>query len=161
ELLNESNAPRVWEQANAALAGNELDAHGILCKFRVKAVCTTDDPTDSLAYHQVIAESGLPTRVFPTFRPDKALTVHLPEVFVPWVDKLAIASDTDISDLSSFEEALRKRHDFFHQMGGRLSDHGLNHAYADFPSEQEARGIFGRARQGHAATPEEHRRFAS
>ena len=80
ELLDESSAPRIWEQANAALARpRAFGAHGILGKFRVKAVCTTDDPTDDLSCHKAIAASGLPTRVFPTFRPDKALNVHLPD----------------------------------------------------------------------------------
>src|SRR5215472_7689357 len=79
ELLNESSASRIWEQANAALATDDLRAHGILRKFHVKAVCTTDDPTDDLSCHKAIAGSGIGTRAFPTFRPDKALNVHLPE----------------------------------------------------------------------------------
>src|SRR5712692_5016736 len=161
ELLNEQSASRIWEQANAALATDELSAQGILRKFRVRAVCTTDDPIDDLASHKAIAAAGLPTRVFPTFRPDKALTVHLPEVLNPWVDKLAAVSNTHVATLKDFIDALKKRHDFFHEMGGRLSDHGLNHAFGDFPGDHEAGTIFGRARSGHAATPDEHRRFAS
>jgi glucuronate isomerase len=70
-------------------------------------------------------------------------------------------ANTQISTLADFLDALRKRHDFFHQMGGRLSDHGLNHAFGSFPTEHEAAAIFGRARCGHAATREEHGRFAS
>jgi glucuronate isomerase len=161
ELLNEKTAPAIWERATAALATDELSAKGILSKFRVKAVCTTDDPTDDLSYHKAIAASGLATKVFPTFRPDKALNVHVPEVFNPWVDKLATVSNTHIAKLSEFVDALKKRHDFFHEMGGRLSDHGLNHAYGDFPNDHEAAAIFGRARTGHAATHDEHRKFAS
>jgi glucuronate isomerase len=161
ELLDESSALRIWEQANAALATDELHAHGILGKFRVKAVCTTDDPTDDLSCHKAIAASTLGTRVFPTFRPDKALNVHLPEAFNAWVDKLEAVSNIGIAKLPDFVDALRQRHDFFHQMGGRLSDHGLNHVYADFPTEHEAAGIFERARDGQAATPEEQARFAA
>src|SRR5438067_12261703 len=131
ELLDESTAESVWERANAALATDAYRAKGILAKFGVKAVCTTDDPTDDLRWHKAIADSGLPTRIFPTFRPDRALTVHQPEVFNPWVDRLAAASDTHIASLADFEAALTQRHDFFHAMGGRLSDHGMNHAYAD------------------------------
>jgi glucuronate isomerase len=160
ELLNESTAPRVWEQANAALATPELSAHGILGKFHVKAVCTTDDPTDDLSCHKAIAASGLATKVFPTFRPDKALNVHLPEAFNPWVDRLAAAANVDIANYQQFTDALRQRHDFFHSMGGRLSDHGLNHAYGDFAAEDEAARIFARARKGQAASPDEQRRFA-
>ena len=161
ELLDEKSAPAIWEKANAALATDELCAKGILSKFRVKAVCTTDDPTDDLGYHKTIAASGLATKVFPCFRPDKAFNVHIPDVFNPWVELLAAASNTHIATLNDFIDALRKRHDFFHAMGGRLSDHGLNHAFGDFPGDHEAASIFGRARSGHPATSDEHRRFAS
>ncbi len=161
ELLDERSAPGIWDQANALLATDELSARGILGKFRVKAVCTTDDPTDDLAWHKSIAASGLETKVFPTFRPDKALNVHAPEVLNAWVEKLEAASGVSICKLADFVDALKKRHDFFHAMGGRLSDHGLNHAYANFPTEHQAAAIFGRARGGHAATHEEHCQFAS
>ncbi|MCU1234970.1 MAG: D-glucuronate isomerase [Candidatus Solibacter sp.] len=161
ELLDANSAPRIWEQANALLATPALSAHGILGKFRVKAVCTTDDPTDDLASHQAIAASGLGTKVFPTFRPDKALNAHAPELFNTWVDRLQDVANTHVATLAEFVDALRKRHDFFHAMGGRLSDHGVNHAFGDFPTEHEASRIFGRARLGHAATREEHVQFAS
>jgi glucuronate isomerase len=161
ELLDEHSAQDIWEGANALLATDELRAHGILKKFHVKALCTTDDPTDDLAWHKTIAESGLATRVYPTFRPDKALNVHLPDAFKAWVDRLAAASNIEISTFPRFLDAIRNRHDHFHAMGGRLSDHGLNHCYADFCSDQEAGAIFGKARAGSAASPEEQRRFAS
>jgi len=160
ELLDESSAARIWDRANELLAGDDLRAHGILRKFHVKAVCTTDDPTDDLSSHKAIAASELETKVFPCFRPDKALNVHLPEAFNLWVDKLQEVCNTGIGTLLQFVEALRQRHDFFHHMGGRLSDHGLNHAYGEFATDHEASAIFARARTGHAATPEEHDRFA-
>jgi len=159
ELLDESSAPRIWETANAALEYDALRAHGILKHFQVQAACTTDDPTDGLACHQAIAASRLATKVFPTFRPDKALNVHVPELFNPWVERLEAASNTSVSTLTHFLDALGRRHDFFHEMGGRLSDHGINHAYGEFADEHEASRIFCRARSGHAASPEEHRRF--
>src|SRR5690242_8928687 len=128
ELLDESSAARIWEQANSKLAAPELRTHGILGKFQVKAVCTTDDPADDLACHKAIAASDLATKVFPTFRPDKALNVHLPHLFNPWLERLEAAANVSIGSLADFCDALQKRHDFFHQMGGRLSDHGLPHA---------------------------------
>ena len=161
ERLDETTAAGVWERANAALATDGLRAHGILHRFHVKAVCTTDDPTDDLSCHKAIAASGLKTKVFPAFRPDKALNVHLPEAFNQWVAKLEAASGIGISSLSDFVDALRQRHDYFHEMGGRLSDHGLNHLYSDFPTEREAAAIFDRARAGQAATPIEQARFAA
>ena len=160
ELLDERSAPRIWERANEALAADDLTAHGILAHFKVKAVCTTDDPSDDLACHRSIAASGLPTKVFPTFRPDKALNVHLPDAFNPWVDRLQAVANIDIRDFAAFQDALRQRHDFFHQMGGRTSDHGLIHAYSELALDAEAEAIFHRARQGVAATPDEQHRFA-
>ncbi len=161
DLLDESTAPRIWDRANELLAGEDLRAQGILRKFKVKAVCTTDDPTDDLSCHKAMAASRLSTKVFPAFRPDKALNVHNPELFNPWVAKLEAASNTSIGGFAQFLDAIKQRHDAFHAMGSRLSDHGLNHVFADFCTEQEAAAIFDRARAGRAATPEEHSRFAS
>jgi glucuronate isomerase len=161
ELLDEKTGPAIWEHANALLATGGLRAHGILGKFRVKALCTTDDPTDDLSSHKAIQASGLATRVLPCFRPDKALNVHLPEAFNPWVGRLAAAANTDINSFAAFLDAIRRRHDFFHSMGARLSDHGINHCFASFPAESAAAAIFDRARAGQAATPQEHEQFAS
>ena len=161
ELLDETTARSIWDRANEQLAGDRLRVHGIFEQFHVRATCTTDDPTDDLRYHQQIAASGLPTKVFPTFRPDKALTVHLPEVFLPWVSKLAAAANVDITNYSRFLDALKSRHDFFHSLGGRLSDHGLNHCYADFCSGAEAASIFDRALHGQAASLAEQQQFAA
>lgn len=161
ELLDGTTAQSIWDRANEQLAEDSLRVHGIFRKFHVRATCTTDDPTDDLRYHQQIAASGLATKVFPTFRPDKALNVHLPELFLPWVSKLAAAANVEINSYSKFLDALKSRHDFFHSLGGRLSDHGLNHCYADFCSEAEAASIFDRALHGQAASPAEHHQFAS
>jgi len=160
-LLNESSAAGVWEEANALLATPELRAHGILGKFHVKAVCTTDDPTDDLACHKAVASGGLATKMFPCFRPDKALNVHLPEAFNVWVGRLEAASNISAGTFRGFVDALKQRHDFFHQMGARLSDHGINTTYADFCSEAEAAAVFDRVRAGHAACAEEQRKFAT
>lgn len=161
ELLNEDSAQSVWERANAQLATPEYSAQGLLKKFNVRALCTTDDPADELTHHETIAESELETKVFPTFRPDKALNVHLPEAFNEWIARLEAVSNTPISSLDNLQEALDKRHADFHAVGGRLSDHGLNHCFADFPTEAEAAAIFDRARAGQAATPQEYSRYAS
>jgi len=114
DVINEQTAPKIWEKANKKLATPELTTQGILTKFKVAVVFTTDDPIDSLEHHVAIAKSGLTTRVYPTFRPDKALLVGSPAAFNPWCDKLAARADVDIKDLASFLGALKKRHDFFH-----------------------------------------------
>ncbi len=161
ERLDEESARGIWESANAALGADALRAHGILQKFRVKAVCTTDDPADDLVHHRRISASGLETKVYPAFRPDKVLNVHRPEAFNSWVDQLAAVGDVHIAGLEDLLSALRRRHDEFHRMGCRLSDHGLNFCCADFPSERAAKEIFAKARGGKAATAVEQRRFAS
>lgn len=161
ELLDESTAPAVWARTNELLAGEDLLAHGILKKFRVKGLCTTDDPVDDLSHHKAIAASGLATRVFPAFRPDKAFSVHQPAQFNPWLARLEAASGLSITRLADLLDALRRRHDYFHELGARLSDHGINHCYADFPAESVATKIFEKARSGKPATALEQTKFAS
>jgi len=161
ELLDERSAERVWEQANALLAGESLRAWGILEKFRVRAVCTTDDPADDLRWHKQIAASALKTRVFPTFRPDRALLVHQPDVFNAWLGRLAAAANVDIADFRSFLDALKKRHDAFHALGCRLSDHGLNVCFATPCSEERASEIFEKARAFIPVSGEDQAQFAS
>jgi glucuronate isomerase len=161
ELLDERTAPTIWRHANECLQKDDLTTHGILAKFRVRVLCTTDDPADDLAAHAKIAASNLATRVYPAFRPDRALDVHLPELFNPWVDRLAKAADTDVARFPDLLDALRKRHQYFHDMGSRLSDHGLTYCYADFCDAQTASAIFDKARSGRAATSEEQYQFAS
>jgi glucuronate isomerase len=161
ELLDESTAVRIWNQANEQLATPALTTQGILKKFRVTALCTTDDPVDDLRHHEAIAASALTTKVYPAFRPDKALAINHAESFNAWVDKLEIASNMDVSDLASFLNALRARHTFFHEHGCRLSDHGLNQCPADFCSERDAAAIFAKARASQPVTPLEHSQFAT
>jgi glucuronate isomerase len=161
ELLDEESAARVWKKANAQLATPELTTQGILKKFNVNALCTTDDPVDDLKHHQTLAASGIATRIYPAFRPDRALAVNSPARFNQWVETLAAASDVDIDGLDAFLDALRQRHEFFHTQGCRLSDHGMNQCYADFCSDKAAGAIFDKARRGKPVSDEEHGQFAA
>ncbi|MGC8759403.1 MAG: glucuronate isomerase [Bryobacteraceae bacterium] len=161
ELLDEKNAERIWDQANALLAGESLRAWGILEKFRVRAVCTTDDPADDLRWHRQIAASGLKTKVFPTYRPDRAFLVDRPEQFNAWLGRLAAAANIDIADFQSFLDALKKRHDAFHEMGCRLSDHGLNVCFPTPCSQEKASEIFEKARAFIPVSPEDRDQFAA
>ena len=160
-LLSEKTAPAVWDRANELLATPEFTTQGILKKFKVKAVCTTDDPADDLGSHRSHAASACGTRMYPTFRPDKALTVHQPAGFNAWLARLEAVSDIHIARLSDLLSALKQRHDFFHSLGGRLSDHGLESCFADFCTDAEAERIFLKVRAGAAATPQEHGQFAT
>ncbi len=161
DLLSEKTAAKIWKQANAQLATAAFTTQGILKKMKVKVVCTTDDPVDDLAYHRAFAKSGHPTKMLPAFRPDKALTVNSPAGFNKWVEQLAAAANTDINSFSAFISALEKRHEFFHSQGCRLSDHGMNHCFADFCSEKVAAGIFEKARKNKEVSALEHSQFAS
>jgi glucuronate isomerase len=161
DLLNEQSAARIWKEANEKLQTPELSAHGILKRFNVTTVCTTDDPTDDLKYHQAIAASTCTARVYPAFRPDKALNVNDPPKFNAWVEALSAASNIDVRDFNSFVQAISQRHEFFHARGCRLSDHGMNQCYAEFCPEKTAAAIFEKARRGQAASAEEHSQFAS
>jgi glucuronate isomerase len=161
ELLDEESAKRIWKKASQLLATPELSTQGILKRFNVVALCTTDDPVDDLEHHRVLAASDLKTRVLPTFRPDKALAVHQPVQFNAWVKRLEEAADVEVGNLVQFLEALNQRHVDFHAHGCRLSDHGLTSCYADFCSLKRASAIFNRARRGRAASPVEQAQFGA
>jgi glucuronate isomerase len=149
-LLDESSAAEIWNSANALLGHEQMTPQGILKKFRVAALCTTDDPTDSLEPHRKIRDSGLKTLVFPTFRPDAALRMDDPGRFNDWTNRLAAAANLEISHLPHFLDALAGRHEFFHDQGCRLSDHGLNHCYPRPYTEHEAGAAFHKLRSGAA-----------
>lgn len=161
EPLNEKTAASIWKRASKRLQSRELSARGILKTMDVKAVCTTDDPADDLASHAKLASSKFATRVYPTFRPDRALDVHQPEVFNPWVERLSATANVHIARLKDLLEALGRRHQAFHDMGCRLSDHGLDQCYATFCSDEVAAATFDRARAGKPVGPDERVAFAS
>jgi glucuronate isomerase len=161
DLLDSSTADKIWKKANALLATPAYTTQGLLKKMNVKVVCTTDDPVDNLEYHQAFEKLGHPTRMLPAFRPDKALSVNQPEGFNKWVGQLAAAANVDINSFSAFLSAIEKRHAFFHSQGCRLSDHGMNHCFADFCSKETAAAIFDKARKNAAVSEKEYTQFAS
>ena len=159
-MLSPATADEIWDRANATLAGADFSTHGLLRKFDVRVVGTTDDPADPLDDHHAIAASELKTLVVPTFRPDKALLVDRLDLLAPWLEKIEAVSDSSIIHLSDLLGALQKRHDDFHAAGGRLSDHGLDRLPALHCTDEEAAMIFNRARSGKAASPEEKEKFS-
>jgi glucuronate isomerase len=161
ELLDETTADRIWATANERLRSDDLTARGILRRFDVRILCTTDDPADDLAHHRTLQTAPIETRVLPTFRPDRALDVHQPDVFNSWLNRLSGTADIDIVTLPHLLDALQQRHDAFHHLGGRLSDHGLDTCYASPCDERRAAAIFDAARAGRAANPEDREAFAS
>jgi glucuronate isomerase len=160
-LLSEETAASVWDRANRRLQGDEMTVHRILKKFHVSTVCTTDDPTDSLEYHEQVRASGISTLVFPTFRPDAAIRTEEPRAFLKWVEGLGASANIDIRRLSDFLDALRIRHDFFHGHGCRLSDHGLNQCHSVFCGDNEASALFQKTLEGKQLSADESAKFAS
>jgi glucuronate isomerase len=161
DLLDEKTAPAIWARANEQLQSGDLDVHGILARFDVRVIGTTDDPADDLAHHRAIRAAGLPTRVVPTFRPDRALDVDQPEVFNPWLARLGAAANVDIVRFDDLVEALSRRHQDFHDLGGRLSDHGLAFCPGPPSTDSETAATFDKARAGRAVGPTAQEGFAA
>jgi len=155
-LLNPMTAESIWQDCNAALRTPAFTPRGILEQMNVRVVCTTDDPVDTLTHHAAIAadpRTGLQVR--PTWRPDRGMAVEDAERFNAWVALLEAAADCEISSLNSYFDALAKRHDYFHQAGCRLSDHGIEIVYADACSEREAARIFAKVRSSKRLSEQE------
>jgi glucuronate isomerase len=157
--INPQNADSIWNTANAILA--KLRVHDILEANRVAVVCTTDDPADSLADHERIKQLGLKTRVYPAYRPDKALWVNQPAAFNAWLERLSGVANLPVKTFDDLLAALKQRHDDFHAAGCRLSDHGLETAVADPCTSAEAQAVFDAARAGQAAGPAAWAKYAS
>ena len=161
-LLNPDTARAIWDHCNALLATPEFSCRGIMRQMSVVLVCTTDDPADDLRHHQAIAaDRSFPIRVLPAFRPDKGMAVESPEAFIAWVDRLAEAANVEIRDFQGYLDALRRRHDFFHAMGCRLSDHGVETMYAEDYTEGEISTIFRSLRDGRSCGPDQIAKFKS
>jgi glucuronate isomerase len=161
ELLNKDSAKRIYDHCSALLRTKEYSVRNLLLKMNVKALCTTDDPIDNLGYHKQIAASGFEIKVLPTFRPDKAMGVDDELIFVEYVNALAEAADQSIRSLADYKAAIKSRHDFFHEAGCRLSDHGLEHIYAEEFTNEEIELIFERLITGKLISKKEKWQFKS
>ncbi len=160
--LSPASAKSVFERANARLAQDGFTAMGLLKQFRVAVVCSTDDPTDSLEPHVALARRKDPeTRVYPTWRPDKALTVAEVPAWTAWLEKLEKAAGCSIHAWDSLLAALERRHAFFHEMGCRASDHGLEAIEAEPFDDATASRLFDRLRSGKGLERDEARVFRS
>lgn len=161
-LLCPSTARGIWDECNEKLAGPDFSARGIMRRMNVVAVCTTDDPCDSLEHHaSLAADASFPIKVFPTFRPDKGMAVEHTKPFNAWADKLGEVCDIEIKDLETYLAAIRNRHDYFHSLGCRLSDHGTETIYAAKFTDSDLASIFRRVRRGNDLRPEEIEVFKS
>ncbi len=150
-LLNGDTADGIYSQCNEMLGSPEFSTCGLLKQMNVKVVCTTDDPIDNLQYHQKIAAGNFcPAKVLPAFRPDKAMAVESPESYNDYLGLLEQAAGISISTYQDLLSALQNRHDYFHENGCRISDHGLEQPYGEEFTDREIENIFASVRSGKA-----------
>lgn len=147
-LLDANTAKDIYETCNQKLQTPEYSVRNLLRKMNVKVVCTTDDPCDSLAFHQQLKQDSFEIPVLPAFRPDAAMNVDEVTVFNAYVQRLSAVAEFDIVSFSTYLQALKKRHDYFAINGCSVSDHGLEEMYAEDVTEAEAAQLFTKIQSG-------------
>lgn len=161
KLLGPDTAREIYEACSRMLQSRQFSVRSIMRKMNVKLICTTDDPLDSLEHHKKIKDDNFDIKVYPAWRPDKAMAIENAKAVNEWIDKLQELTDLDIGDYNTYIEALKKRHDFFHRMGCRLSDHGLQSPYAADYTGKEIQKIFQKLRAGKTVDSAETLKFKS
>ena len=161
KILHAGTAKEIYEYCNQKLQTSEFRVHGLLKRMKVEFICTTDDPTDSLEHHRAMGELEFNVKVVPAFRPDNAMAIGDPVVFKKWVEKLGKSADISITRFPLFLDALKNRHDFFHSVGCRISDHGLERFYDVEWNDSELENIFQKVIEGRKADRGEMEKFQS
>ena len=161
DLLNGDSAQRIYDDCTDKLQTPEYSVRGLLKKMKVKVVCTTDDPVDSLEHHKKLKDDGCDVRILPAYRPDKAMNVDDASSFNSYLSKLESVSNTNITGFASYLDALKNRHDFFASMGCSVSDHGLEQIYAEEYTDAEIKKIFDTIRSGKELSLKERLQFKS
>ena len=147
KLLSPATAREIFDECNEKLQQPGYTARGLMRRYHVECVCTTDDPIDDLRYHKQTREDGFEIKMLPAWRPDKAMNIDKPE-FAGYVNQLAEVAGVSITKFSDMVDALQKRHDFFHENGCRLSDHGIEKFYDEDYTESQIEIIFEKAMRG-------------
>ena len=151
-LLDRDSGDDIYDRCTELLQQDEFSTRGILTRMNVRVVCTTDDPLDTLQFHQQIADPA---------RRTTAMAVEDLHSFNQWLDGLGVITGSDIASYTQLLEALAARHQFFHEMGCRLSDHGLEEPYSETYTETEIADIFLKARQHKSLNGDEINKFKS
>ena len=148
-LLGPDNADEIFDKCGEMLKQPDFSTCGLLKMMNVRVVCTTDDPVDTLEHHRSISEGGYcKAKVLPAYRPDKAMAVEDPDTYNAYPARLEAAADISIATYHDLLDALQRRHDYFHQHGCRLSDHGLDHPFGASFTEREVALSFETVRSG-------------
>lgn len=161
EILSPKTAQKIYHEASNMVASSAFSTRSLLRKFKVEALCTTDDPIDSLQHHKNIAASGFEVKCLPTFRPDKAMNTDNEADMLSYISKLEEASQQKIHHFEDFLQVLQSRHDYFASIGAKLSDHGLNYIEAEDYTEGEIKTIFRKLLDLQKLTIEEKSKFKS
>ena len=160
DLLSEKSAENIWNVTQEKLNSNGYSCRGLLKKVNAELICTTEDPIDTLEYHQQLAKSDFSVKVSTAFRPDKAILI-LNDGYNNYIDTLGEAANISISSFHELCDALRKRIEFFNENGCRLCDHGLDQIYFESYTENEVNSIFRKKREGQELSNEEALKFQS
>jgi glucuronate isomerase len=161
QVLNGTSAAAIYEECTAKLQTPEFSIRNMLRRMNVKVVCTTDDPTDSLQFHKQLRDERFDVKILPAFRPDKAMNVDDAATFNSYVGKLEESSGVSVSSFNDFLDALKSRHDYFASMDCSVSDHGLEHLYAEDYTDAEIEAAFNVIRAGGQLSQEQNLKFKS
>jgi glucuronate isomerase len=161
KLLSPKTAREIYDECTDKLQTSAFSARNLMRHYNVEAVCTTDDPIDTLEHHIKTRQDGFEVKMLPTWRPDKAMAVENSASFRTYVEQLSIASGITISRFDDMILALRKRQDFFAENGCKLSDHGIEEFYAEDYTEVEIKSIFDKVYGGQELTQVEVLKFKS
>ncbi|MFA5848957.1 MAG: glucuronate isomerase [Bacteroidales bacterium] len=161
KLLSPATAKEIYEECSAKLQTEDFRVLSIMDRCRVEVVCTTDDPVDSLEYHREMKGKNTNLRMLPTWRPDKAMNVDNPLEYKKYIECLENVSGISIRSYAGLLDALKKRHDYFSDMGCKISDHGLETFYSQDFTESEITGIFNKIINNRSISLEEVQKFKS
>lgn len=157
--LNSETAEEVWNLCNEKLAQDDMTARNLIRQSDVTLICTTDDPADSLEWHQKIAtDESFDVQVLPAWRPDKAMNLEKPD-YTDYLKKLSEVSGVEINSFKALTDALKKRLDFFEENGCRISDHSLEYVMYAPASDEEIEAIFAKRLAGEAVSRQEELKF--
>ncbi|MBR3632235.1 MAG: glucuronate isomerase [Elusimicrobiaceae bacterium] len=147
-VLNAQTAEEVWNLCNRKLQDKSMSVRNLIKQSHVRLICTTDDPADSLEWHQKLAaDKTFDVQVLPAWRPDKAMNIEKPE-YLDYLAKLSAAAQLPIRSFADLKKALQVRMDFFASLGCCVSDHALEYVMYFPASENVIEAIFAKRMKG-------------
>lgn len=155
--LSRETAREVWDLTGEKLRNDpKLTVRGLVEQANVAFIGTTDDPIDTLEWHEKIAaDPTIKCKVCPSFRPDKAINLTKPG-FAEYMAKLAESVGKEkLCSAQEVCDALVTRLEIFKKAGCRASDHGLDYIPFRPCAMSEADAAYQKAMRGEPLTLEE------